>query len=94
MCDISSKQFCSFINSRLQEWVEQNNITGKHQTGFKDHRTVDCMFTLLAAVQKQFANNGKLYVTVIDFEKSLIQFQGNSVGSSSKEWNSTFAIPL
>ena len=25
LCDISSKLYCSIINNRLQEWIEQNN---------------------------------------------------------------------
>ena len=71
LCDISSKLYSSIINSRLIEWIEVNDITGEHQAGFKrNYSTVDHMFTLLAAVQKQFANNRKLYVAFIDFEKA------------------------
>ena len=33
--DASSKDYSTIINLRLQEWVEVNNITGKHQAGFK-----------------------------------------------------------
>ena len=69
MCGISKKEYSSIINSRLQEWVELNNITGEYQAGFKtDYSTVDHMFILLAAILQQFANNRKLYVVFIDFE--------------------------
>ena len=71
LCDIVSKLYGFIVNSRLQEWVELNNITGECQAGFKrDYSTVDHIFTLLAMVQKQFVNNRKLYVAFIDFEKA------------------------
>ena len=71
LCHISSKLYSSIINNRLQEWIEQNNLTGECQAGFKkDYSTVDHMFTLMAMIQKQFALNRKLYVAFIDFEKA------------------------
>ena len=71
LCDISSKLYSSIINNRLQEWIEQNNLSGECQAGFKkDYSTVDHMFTLMAMIQKQFALNRKLYVPFIDFEKA------------------------
>ena len=71
LSDISSKMYSTIMNHRLQEWSEQNNITGEFQAGFKkDYSTVDHMFTLLAMVQKQFSLNRKLYVAFIDFEKA------------------------
>ena len=71
LCNISSKLYSSVINNRLQEWIQQNNLTGECQAGFKkDYSTVDHMFTLMAMIQKQFALNRKLYVAFIDFEKA------------------------
>ena len=71
LCDISSKLYSSIINNRLQEWIEQNNLMGECQAGFKkDYSTVDRMFTLMAMIQKQSALNRKLYVAFIDFEKA------------------------
>jgi hypothetical protein len=71
LSNIASKLYGSVINSRLQEWVDLNNITGECQAGFKkDYGTVDHIFTLLAIVQKQFLQNRKLYVAFIDFEKA------------------------
>ena len=71
LCDASSKLYSTIINRRLQEWVDENNITGEFQAGFKrNYSTVDHMFTLLACVQKQFSLNRKLYVAFIDFEKA------------------------
>ena len=71
LCNICSKLYSSVINQRLQDWVNLNNITGEHQAGFKKgYCTIDHVFTLLAAVQKQFVNNQKLYVAFVDFEKA------------------------
>ena len=70
LSDASSKIYGIIINNRIQKWVDQNNITGEQQGGFKSgYSCVDHVFTLLACVQKQFNNNRKLYVAFIDFEK-------------------------
>ena len=71
LCDVTGKLYSCVINNRLQEWIDENNITGEHQGGFKKgYSTIDHMFTLLALIQKQFAFNRKLYVAFIDFEKA------------------------
>ena len=72
LCDVSSKVYGKVINKRIQQWVDTYNITGEHQAGFKKgYSTIDNIFTLMAAVQKQFCNNRnrKLYVAFIDFKK-------------------------
>ena len=71
LSDVSSKVYSTIINSRLQEWVEENNLTGEYQAGFKrNYSTIDHMYTLMAFVQKQFSLDRKLYVAFIDFEKA------------------------
>ena len=73
LCNILSKLYSSVINDRLKLWIEENNLTGEYQAGFKkDYSTIDHIFTLLACVQKQFSNikNRKLYVAFIDFQKA------------------------
>ena len=78
LSDVSSKIYSSIINSRLQEWVELNDITSEHQAGFKKgYSTTDHMFTLLALVQKQFSYKRKLYVAFIDFEKAFDSINRN-----------------
>ena len=62
----------TIINKRLCAWVEENNLTGECQAGFKKgYSTVDQIFTLFACIQKQFSKttNRKLYVAFIDFQK-------------------------
>ena len=71
LCDVTGKLYRSIINNRLQEWIDDNDITGECQGGFKrGYSTIDHMFTLLVLIQKQFAFNRKLYVAFIDFEKA------------------------
>ena len=70
--DISSKVYGSIINTRIQKLVDEHNLTGEIQAGFKSgYSTIDHAFTLMACVQKQFSNNcnRKLYVAFIDFQK-------------------------
>ena len=70
LLDISSKIYGNIINRRLQAWVDENNLTGEVQAGFKKgYSTIDHMFTLMACVQKQLSLHRKLYVAFIDFEK-------------------------
>ena len=72
LCDISSKIYGSIVNKRIQSWVDENNITGEIQAGFKTgYCTIDHVFTLMTCVQKRFCNNRnrKLYVAFIDFHK-------------------------
>jgi CRISPR/Cas system-associated protein endoribonuclease Cas2 len=70
LTDISGKIYGTIINRRIQNWVNENNITGECQAGFKKgYSTIDHMFTLLACVQKQLSLHRKLYVAFIDFEK-------------------------
>ena len=72
LSDISSKIYGTIINKRIQKWVDENNITGEVQAGFKaGYSTIDHVFTLMACVQKRFCNTNKrkLYVAFIDFKK-------------------------
>ena len=46
LCNICSKLYSSIINSRLQDWVELNDITGEHQAGFKKgYATIDYVYS-------------------------------------------------
>ena len=76
--DVSSKLFSTIINRRLQEWVQDNNITDEYQAGFKQgYSTIDHVFTLIAFVQKQLSMHRKLYVAFIDFEKAFDSINRN-----------------
>ena len=72
LSDAGSKVYSTIVNLRIQEWVEENNITAEHLAGFKrNYCTFDHMFTLLVLVQKQFSSYRKLYIAFIDFEKAV-----------------------
>ena len=70
LLSILSKVYTHIINSRLT-WVESNFVLTDAQAGFRKGRsTVDHIFTLHAAIERQFANDSKLYVAFIDFKKA------------------------
>ena len=72
LSDTSSKVYGMIINKRIQMWVDENNLTGEQQAGFKSgYSCSDHIFTLMACVQKQFnrVTRRKLYAAFIDFEK-------------------------
>ena len=71
LLSVVSKVYTHIINSRLTVWAESNFVLTDAQAGFRNGRsTVDHIFTLHAAIEKQFANNSKLYVTFVDFKKA------------------------
>ena len=71
LLNICSKLYTSILNNRLKTWINENNIIGEEQAGFREeHSTIDHVFTLMASVQKQLIRHRKLYVAFIDFRKA------------------------
>jgi hypothetical protein len=71
LLNIGSKLYSYILNKRLTEWAEQNRVINETQAGFRQsYSTIDHIFTLLAVVQKQLRNHGKLYAAFIDFRKA------------------------
>ena len=71
LLNICSKLYTSILNKRLKTWINEYNIIGEEQAGFREeHSTIDHVFTLMAAVQKQLIRHRKLYVAFIDFRKA------------------------
>ena len=61
LLSILGKVYTHIINSRLTVWSESNFVLTDAQAGFRKGRsTLDHIFTLHAAIEKQFANNSKL----------------------------------
>jgi hypothetical protein len=78
LLNVCSKVFGFIINKRLQCWVEEHDLTGEFQAGFKKgYSTIDHMFSLMACVQKQLSLNRKLYAAFIDFEKCFDSIERN-----------------
>ena len=64
LCDICSKWYSIIIN-KIQEMIQEDNITGEWQAGFKkEYPTTDHIFTLPIMIQKQFLFKRKLYMTL------------------------------
>ena len=71
LLNICGKLYSYIINKRLVKWVEEEDILGEIQAGFrKDHSTIDHIFTLFAMIHKYLLKNKKLYVAFIDFRKA------------------------
>ena len=65
------KLFNSILVTRLNKYLEENNIIRKEQGGFrKDHRTSDHIFILQTLIQKYTKNKGKLYGCFVDLKKA------------------------
>ena len=59
------------LNKRITNWIDDNEIIGEEQAGFRqEHSTFDHIFTLLALVQKQLLRHRKLYVAFIVFRNA------------------------
>ena len=71
LLNVCSKIYSFILNKRLTNWIEENNIIGEEQAGFRrDRSTNDHIFTMLAVIQKQLLRHRKLYVAFIDFKKA------------------------
>jgi hypothetical protein len=71
LLSISSKVYGHILNGRLNKWIENNEVIGENQAGFRKHySTVDHIFTLFSLIQKQLLSHKKLYVAFIDFRKA------------------------
>ena len=66
------KLICSLINSRLQDFVEKNNLLSKYQIRFrKKCRTSDHLLTLKSIVKKHVTlSKKKIYACFVDFTKA------------------------
>ena len=71
LLNICSKLYSFVLNKRITKWIDDNEIIGEEQAGFRQERsTFDHIFTLLALIQKQLLRHRKFYVAFIDFRKA------------------------
>ena len=71
LLNICSKLYSFVLNKQITKWIDDNEIIGEEQAGFRgDHSTSDPIFTLLALIQEQLLGHRKLYVAFIDFRKA------------------------
>ena len=71
LLNVCSKIYSSILNRRLSDWVEDNDILGEEQAGYRRFRSpMEHIFILHAIVNKQLVRHRKLYVAFIDFRKA------------------------
>ena len=72
LLSIVSKCYTSILNTRLYNWLEENDKIVEMQAGFRrNYSTTDQIFNLYAIAQKCLNKKGqKLYVAFVDFKKA------------------------
>ena len=71
LLSIVCKLFTKIMNSRLNDWAENEYILTESQFGFRSQRgTTDCLFILHGLIEKLLSNGKKLYAAFIDYEKA------------------------
>ena len=53
LLNICSKLFSFVLNKRITKWIDDNEIIGEEQAGFREDCTSGHIFTVLALTQKQ-----------------------------------------
>ena len=65
------KLFTAILNNRLNKYVDEYEIIGNHQAGFrKNHSTIDNLFVLHCLLDMLGAQNKKLFCAFIDFKQA------------------------
>ena len=66
------KLFCTIVNRRIENYLEENNLLIKEQAGFrKSFRTTDHIFVLKKIIDGTISKrNGRLYGCFVDFNKA------------------------
>ena len=65
------KLFTNILNSRLNEWAEENDIYSESQYGFRQNRsTSDCLFVLHGLINNYTSNSKPLYCAFIDLKRA------------------------
>ena len=72
LLSIVSKCYTSILNTRLYNWLEENDKIVEMQAGFnRNYSTTNQIFNLYAIAQKCLSKKGqKLYVAFVDFKKA------------------------
>ena len=66
-----SKVFLHVVHSRLQTWVNDNDIIVEEQAGFRrGYSTIDNIFVLRGVIDRYLSRHKKLFVAFIDFKKA------------------------
>ena len=85
---LTSKVFTSIINTRLYNWLENNDKICQEQAGFRrGFSTTDHIFTLYSMINNCLYGNkrGKLYVAFIDYRKAFDSINRNKLWEALEE---------
>ena len=67
----SYKLFCSVLNSRLNDWAEQNGAVVEEQNGFRTNRScIDHIYSLVSIVDTRMRIKQSTFAAFIDFQKA------------------------
>ena len=65
------KLFTALLNKRLNDYMENNNLLGLEQAGFRaGYSTIDHIFTLNNLIEFYIQNNKRLYCAFVDYSKA------------------------
>ena len=65
------KLFTAILNSRLNNYLEENNLLNETQAGFRSsYSTADNIFVIIALIEYFRVRRLKLYCAFIDFQKA------------------------
>ena len=65
------KLYSSFLNSRLQKYIENNNILSDEQNGFRESRSCeDHIYVMDTIINTRLSQNQQLFACFIDFSKA------------------------
>ena len=80
------KLYCGVLNSRLEAWVDENNLLCDEQNGFRKSRsTLDHVSTLTSIIETRKANKTDTYVAFIDFSKAYDSIPRNNLWAKLKQ---------
>ena len=72
------KLFTSMINNRINEFLEENDLLGQEQAGFrKEYGTIDHIFSLHCLIDLYLQRKKRLYCTFVDYRKAFDKVQRN-----------------
>jgi hypothetical protein len=77
-----SKLFTALINSRLSEFLEENNMLGEEQAGFrKGYSTLDHILSLHLTIEYMLSRKKRVYCAFIDYKKAFDSVDRTSLWS-------------
>ena len=80
------KLYCGVLNSRLENWVDENNVLCDEQNGFRKSRsTLDHLSTLTSIIEMRKAKKKDTFVAFIDFSKAYDSIPRDKLWTKLKE---------